>query len=195
MGKVSFQNNDFDSLHEATCAALFTKYGWKWEQPQRALNGWFPDFTLRGNVTVHVECKGRLELEWEDVPVFAEPTKYEDAVRGTPHEVLLIPKAPRRVKNTRSYETNVLGFLFDGNIWSYAELGRWSGNVGFCHSANSWKDRITGKAGKKSSGDGQPPDIETDWLVAESMVNGKRISLFKGFSGADVKTWEPSSDK
>ena len=145
MGKVSFQ--DFDSFHEATCAALFTKYGWKWERLS-ILSGWFPDFTLRGNVLLNVKavCNGAK---------FRFSLKYEDAVSGTSAEVLLIPSAPRRVKNTRDFDTSILGFLFDGNIWSYAELGRWSGKVGFCHSGNSWNDRISGQNVKSSSGDGQ----------------------------------------
>ena len=194
MEKVKFENHEFDSIHEATCAALFTKYGWKWEQPQHALgvSGWWPDFLLRGNVSVYVECKGG--LKWEEVPSFPELTKYEDAVSGTPAEVLLIPSAPRRLKNPRDFDTSILGFHFDGNIWSYAELGRWSGKVGFCHSGNSWNDRISGQNVKSSSGDGQAPDIESDWRAAESIVRGKRITFFRGFNGADKEMWEPSSN-
>ena len=193
MEKVKFQNYEFDSFHEATCAALFTKYRWGWEKPQYPLRGWLPDFRLKGDVDVYVECKGR--LQWEEVPSFNELSKYEDAVSGSSAEVLLIPSAPRRVENTKGFETNILGFLFDGNIWSYAELGRWSGNVGFCHSGNSWKDRISGQSVKSSSGDGQTPDIETDWRSAESIVKGKRVSFFKGSTGAGVEVWEPSSNK
>ena len=191
MSKVKFQNNEFDSFHEATCAALFNKYGWRWERPRHPIGGWLPDFLIRGDISVYVECKGG--LKWGEVRDFSELPKLEDAVSGSSAEVLLIPSSPRRVQNTRGYATNVLGFLFDGNIWSYAELGRWSGNVGFCHSGNSWKDRVSGENCNRSSGDGQPPDIETDWRSAESIVRGKRISFFKGFINADVETWEPTS--
>ncbi len=192
MPKVTFQNNEFDSFHEATCSALFNRYGWTWEKPRHSLGGWRPDFLLKGDVSVYVECKG--SLKWEDVSGFNELTRLEDAVSGSPAEVLLIPDSPRRVENTRGYATSILGFLFDGTYWSYAELGRWSGRVVFCHSANSWKDRISGEAVGMSSGDGQPPDIVADWRSAESIVmRGKRLSFFKGFIDADVKTWEPSS--
>ena len=142
MGKIRFQNNEFDSFHEATCAALFNKYGWRWEQPKYPLGGWLPDFILKGDTTVYVECKGA--LKWEDVPHFSEMVRYEDAIDGTSSEVLLIPESPRQVRNPRGFDTSVLGFLYDGEKWSYAELGRWSGNVGFCHSANSWRDRMSG---------------------------------------------------
>ena len=194
MEKVKFQGYEFDSTHEATCAALFNKYGWKWEQLSNSLPGWLPDFRLRGNVDVYVECKGG--LKWEDVKNF-KLSQYEDAVSRLSAEVLLIPSAPQRVKNPRGYETSMLGFLFDGHMWSYAELGRWSGNVGFCHSGSSWKDRISGEDVRaSSSGDGRPPDIERDWLVAESWVKrNKGISFFKGFISADVEAWETSSDK
>ena len=192
MASAEFQGQQFASSHEATCAALFNKYGWNWKPQPRTIRGWLPDFLLKGDVSVFVECKG--SLKWDDVPLFiTELQRFEDAVSGSLAEVLLIPDSPRREENSRGYTTNILGFLFDGNYWSYAELGRWSGKVGFCHSGNSWKDRISGKDVKRSSGDGQPPDIETDWRFAKNMAEGKRMSFFKAFSGSDVVGWEPSS--
>ena len=189
-GKTRFQNKDFDSFHEAVCAALFAKYGWPWDKPSGPLRGWLPDLVLKGDTTVYVECKGG--LKWEDVPRFPELARYEDAIDRTSAEVLLIPKAPRRVQNPRGYDTSVLGFLYDGDKWSYAELGRWSGKVGFCHNANSWRDRMSGEDVDKSSGDGQSPDINTDWLAAENIARGKRVSFFQGFINSNVETWESS---
>ena len=191
MPKVKFQNNEFESLHEATCAALFNRYGWRWERPRHPRNRWLPDFHLRGNTSVYVECKG--SLKWEDVPHFAELTRYEDAVSGTSDEVLLIPAAPRRIQNDRGYPASILGFLYDGNVWSYAELGRWSGRIGFCHSANSWKDRMSGENAHGAMGDGQRPDIEVDWRSAWQTVNGKRVSFFKQSVAAEIEEWDPSS--
>ena len=190
MGKVRFQNNEFDSFHETVCAALFNRYGWRWDKPNHPLGGWLPDFVLKGDTTVYVECKGG--LKWDDVPRFSELAKYEDAIGGSSAEVLLIPEAPRRIQNPRGYDTSVLGFLYDGALWSYAEVGRWSGRVGFCHNANSWRDRISGGDVSRSMGDGSPPDISVDWRIAESIAKGKRVSFFKGFMNSDVETWEPS---
>ena len=190
MPKVTFQNNEFDTFHEAACAALFNRYGWRWEKPQHPLGGWLPDFLLKGDTSVFVECKSN--LKWEDVPRFPELTRYEDAVRGMSAEVLLIPNTPRRRQNDRGYWDSVLGFLYDGNMWSYAELGRWSGRVGFSHSANSWKDRMSGVVVQKSMGDGQKPDIEVDWRSAEQMVKGKRVSFFKGSANAEIEEWVSS---
>ena len=189
-GKIRFQNNEFDTFHEATCAALFNKYGWRWEQQMHPLGGWLPDFVLQGHTTVYVEYKG--SLKWDDVRRFSELVKYEDAIYGSRAEALLIPKVPRRVKNPRGYETSVLGFLYDGDKWSYAELGRWSGKVGFCHSAHNWRDRMSGEDAKKSSGDGQSPNIDVDWRSAESIVKGKKVSFFQGFNNSDVEMWESS---
>ena len=195
VGKVQFQNNEFDSLHEATCAALFSKYGWQWEQPKYPLGGWRPDFVLKGDTTVYVECKGG--LEWEDIPHFPELARYENAVEGTSSEVLLIPGSPRKVQRPsrqaqerKGFDTSVLGFLYDREKWSYAELGRWSGRVGFCHSANSWKDRISGEDTDKSFGDGGTPDIDMDWRYAQNIVRGKRVSFFQGFINSEVEMWE-----
>ena len=44
MPKILFAGNEFDSRHEAICAALFNKYGWGWEKPSYPLGGWLPDF-------------------------------------------------------------------------------------------------------------------------------------------------------
>ena len=188
MPKVTFRNNEFDTLHEAACAALFDRYGWKWEKPEHPVRGWIPDFVLWGDTTVYVECKGN--LKWSDVPRFPELTRYEDAVSGKSLEVLLIPDTPRSIQNDRGYSDSILGFLYDGNMWSYAELGRWSGRVGFCHSANSWKDRMSGENVQKSMGDGQKPNIEVDWRSAEQIVRGKRVSFFKGSVNAEIEEWE-----
>ena len=197
VAKVRFQNNEFDSFHEATCAALFNKYGWRWEQQKHPLGGWLPDFVLKGDTTVYVECKGA--LEWDDVPSFPDLTRYEDAIEGTRSEVLLIPRSPRQVQrrpgqaqDPKGFKVNTLGFLYDGEKWSYAELGRWTGRVGFCHSANSWKDRMSGEDTNTSFGDGRAPDIKVDWLSAQNIARGKRVSFFQGFISSDVETWESS---
>ena len=119
--------------------------------------GWLPDFVLKGNDgnIVYVECKGG--LKWDNVPHFPELTRYQDAVIGTSCEVLLIPEAPKRMENDKGYPASILGLLYDGSIWSYAELSRWSGRVGFCHAANSWKDRMSGESVQGMMGDGQRP--------------------------------------
>ncbi len=190
MDRFFYNNTEFDSEHEAICCALFDRYGWAWERPKRAVDGWRPDFLLKGNTSVYVECKGG--LDWDDVKHFQDLQRYEDAVRGKPFEVLLIPKSPKNLKNRKGYEFSALGFLFDGNLWSYAELGRWFGKVGFCHSANSWKDRMSGKNLNSSSGDGQRPDVELDWLSAKGECEGKRVSFFKASTDAEVEIWDAS---
>lgn len=190
MTKVRFNNNEFDTEHEAICSALFKRYGWRWERPKHSLDGWLPDLLLRGDTHVWVECKGG--LEWSEVSTFPDLRRYEDAVSGTEQEVLLIPESPQIITKPNGYAVNVLGFLYDGDLWSYAELGRWSGKVGFCHSANSWKDRMSGEHVKNASfGDGPPPNIEVDWRSATQIVRGKPKSYFKGFVDSEVEEWGP----
>ena len=187
MPKIEFAGNEFDSRHEATCAALFNKYRWRWDKPRYPLGGWLPDFELKGDTTVYVECKSG--LKWEEIAHFTELQKYEDAVDGTNSEVLLIAGTPRRVQNPRGFDTSILGFLYDREKWSYAELGRWSGSVGFCHSANSWIDRMSGEDADKSWGDGKAPDIDVDWCSADNIARGKRVSFFQGFINSDMEMW------
>ncbi len=193
MEKVRFKDKEFDTAHEAICSALFDKYEWKWERPERSFSGWRPDFLLRGDTEVLVECKG--SLEWDGVKDFVkELQRYEDAVRGTEYEVLLIPKSPQKLKNRNGYDVSALGYLYDGAIWSFAEVGTWSGHVGFCHSGNSWKDRITGNNVNLSSGDGKRPDVELDWRYATQLFKGRRISYFKESSDSEIEVWDSSGD-
>ena len=134
-------------------------YGWRWEKPRHPLGGWVPDFVLKGATSIYVECKAG--LKWDEVRI-RDLTKYEDAVSGSSDEVLLIPDAPRIIEIDKGYRDSVLGILFDGTLWGYAELGRWSGRVGFCHKANSWQDRISGQNVQNSIGDGQKPNVDVD---------------------------------
>ena len=193
MAKVHYNDREFDSEHEAICSALFDKYGWKWERPERSFGGWRPDFLLRGDTDVLVECKGN--LEWDALQSFAkELQRYEDSVKGTKYEVLLIPKSPRNLKNHKGYDVSALGYLYDGGVWSVAELGKWSGRVGFCHSANSWKDRISGENVNLSSGDGQRPNAELDWRSATQIYRGKRVSFFREFYDSEIEVWDSSEE-
>ena len=169
---------------------MFNKYGWRWEKPRHPLGGWLPDFLLKGDTSVYVECKAF--LQWDKVQDFSDLIKYEDAVRDSSFEVLLIPESPKNIKNDRGYTSSILGVLYDGTMWSYAELGRWSGRVGFCHSGNSWKDRMSGENVQRSMGDGQRPDAELDWRSAKQVVKGKRLVFFKAFSDSEVKEWDLS---
>ena len=189
MAKITFNDTEFDSVHEAVCACLFDKYEWKWEKPRKGLKGWFPDFLLKGDTYVYVECKGA--LKWNDVQSLPL-AKYEDAVVGHPYEVLLIPEAPLREKNQRGFMNSFLGFLYDGETWSYARLGRWSGRTGFCHNAGSWKDRMSGQNIHGSIGDGQEPDVDRDWKNAKYLVDGRRVSFFKRDVDSDEEVWFPS---
>ena len=129
---------------------------------------------------------------WSDVSKFPDLHRYEDAVSGTEYEVLLIPESPTKMRNPAGYENPVLGILYDGERWSYAQMARWSGKVGFCHSATSWKDRISGIHVSKSFGDGQVPDVEVDWRSATQIVRGKRKSFFQGFVNSEVEEWDVS---
>ena len=190
MAKAEYKNIEVDSFHEAICAVLFDRYDWNWEKPRKGLKGWFPDFRLKGETHIYIECKGN--VKWDDVRALPL-SKYEDAVRGYPYEVLIIPETPRREENARGYMNSFLGYLYDGYTWSYAALGRWSGKVGFCHNASSWKDRMSGQNIQGALGDGQEPDIDRDWRSARYAANGKRVSFFKRDVDSELEEWEVPS--
>ena len=61
MAKAEYKNIEVDSFHEAICAALFDRYDWNWEKPRKGLKGWFPDFRLKGETHIYIECKGNVK--------------------------------------------------------------------------------------------------------------------------------------
>ncbi len=199
MEKVKFKKREFDTEHEAICSALFDKYRWEWERPQKTYGGWYPDFILKGKTVVLVECKGA--LEFDKVKEFQELPRYEDAVSGTDHEVLLIPKSPKSVTKSNGYDISALGYLYDRERWSYAELGRWSDKVGFCHTAGSWEDRMSGEDVNLSSGNGKRPNVEQDWNFANQVFRGdqesggKRVSYFQESSDSKIEYWDMSGEQ
>lgn len=188
MKKVPYKDGKFDSEHEAICSILFRRYGWEWEyHPKVPFGRWRPDFLLRGDTKVLVECKAT--LEWNAVRD-QDLQKYEDAVKAHPeYEALLIPKSPRNLKRRNVYDVSALGYLYDGEVWSYAELGRWSGRVGFCHSGNSWKDRMSGERMERSWGEGPRPNAELDWRSAVQIFKGKKVSFFKESVDSEIQEW------
>ena len=54
---------------------------------------------------------------------------------------------------------------------------------------------MSGEKLETSFGDGVPPDIELDWLSAQHLARGKRVSFFQGFTNSDVEMWVPQNMK
>lgn len=138
----------YRSRLEARWGAFFNLIGWRTEYEPCDFNGWIPDFAIFGDNVVYVEVK----------PVDSFPEDVADEIdrSGCENECLIVGLTP-----TQKWKWNDsvlrLGWLRQGGppldheccgCWADAVIGSWDSNpngFGFCHSEQSYTDRITGK--------------------------------------------------
>jgi hypothetical protein len=182
----------FRSRVEARWAAFFDLLEWKWEYEPFDLKGWIPDFSLKGfNEDVIVEVKSVSRLE-DPIAVEAiakaEKAMKEDSRRS---DLLLLGHQWPDVKNW--IDEVAFGWLgqymgdvgFEGWSWAEAALGRWEGRdrdtkcnhsgYGFCHSEQSFHDRITGRydGGRFGSSGVDQKELARFWQEAGNRVQWK----------------------
>ena len=112
----------FRSRLEASWAAFFDELGWTWEYEPYDLDGWTPDFIIKGkSENVFVEVKP-LDLDrlpnWDDLMGFPELEKVrkflrfaksaQDPEKAEPPEVLILGNAPFEIKD----HGPVLGLIY-----------------------------------------------------------------------------------
>jgi len=128
--ETEYRGYKFRSRLEAKWAAFFDALDWDWEYEPVEYNGWFPDFSIRGEEgnVILVEVKPILSL--------TDGLKERlSKVKADGHEILVAGL------NYRS------AWLFDGGWFAPVAYGKWTagrGKFGFCHSENSYTDRISG---------------------------------------------------
>lgn len=139
----------YRSRLEARWAAFFDLLGWKYQYEPFELPGWIPDFLLLGAWPTLVEVKPVLEFP-EDIALEIEDACLPD------HELLIvgctIPIGERPSLNNFWIDRGPFGWLGEemeeGSVcWGDACFGRWragGGRFGFCHSEQSFTDRISG---------------------------------------------------
>ena len=171
----------FRSRLEAKWAAMFDLLGWQWTYEPTDFNGWLPDFAIWGKTLVYVEVKPVVE--------FPQEVANQIASSGCDDEVLIVGiRGP--VPNDYFCEQNpTFGWLCewcDGPVWDPAVLGRWMqceklqlhspDKIGFCHTVQSFRDRITGRYDGGVYGYGNMPYSEAEmlWREAGNRVQWKR---------------------
>jgi len=180
-----FNGVQYRSRLEATWAAFFTDLDWPFEYEPFDLDGWIPDFVLRGDTTVLVEVKPIVE--------FCDVTAAEMSVPDPTWELLLVGVGPRVLDGY--CDQGALGWLteFYGDAvsadgteydrwWDDACFGRWHGTesekknprglFGFCHATGSYRDRITGCYDGGSTG-GDVDVLMAAWAKAKNAVQWK----------------------
>lgn len=173
---TEYNHRTYRSRLEARWACFFDLCGWSCEYEAMDLNGWIPDFVIKGKDIVLVEVKTKTILDETLI------RKMVNAIQDTEIEgkdlLLLGSMFP---------EEGFLGwtaqYIISEYDWGKAAIGMWShepcenGIVGFCHEYQSFYDRITGKHDGGHYGDYCDKGIalaKKYWAEAGNMIQWKK---------------------
>jgi hypothetical protein len=152
-----YKGIQFRSRLEARWAAFFDLLRWRWEYEPFDLDGWIPDFILKGNGGRPVLVEVKPVVEEPDADRFMDeidrdypcPRIDDDPSDSDQYEVLLVGTS--LLDDDRVF---AIGWIREGGWWEEAPFGCWSGSeskaknpdglIGFCHGSGSYHDRITG---------------------------------------------------
>lgn len=181
---MNYKGINFKSRLEAKWAAFFDRCGWRWEYGPAPFSGWAPTFRLTGAKEVIFVAV----LPVLDFPQGAA-SKIEKSDCTT--DVLILgTQIPVQQKDDYGIEPwLIVGWLSQyfaegleakpQHCWGEAVLGRWKdgdGCIGFCHSYQSFHDRITG--GYDGGCFGELPlyavEIQNLWRLAEVKIRNVR---------------------
>jgi hypothetical protein len=132
-----YKSRLYRSKLEARWAAFFDLCKWEYEYEPFDLNGWSPDFLIKGHTPILVEVKPtQHHFKFE---------KYENAIKGSRYEILFLEDGPFNA-DTNWGSTTILGRLYDDmKTYGWAMFGQInSSKLGFCHDLNSYICRISG---------------------------------------------------
>ena len=169
-----YEGIKFRSRLEARWAALFDNLFWAWTYEPYDLNGWAPDFSIKGkNGDILVEVKpvpGAV-----DSPEFDKARNHEVAMKM---DVLLLGHSPIKdngrcfigLCNQLSDDRHERGLYYPW--WDRAVIGLWEGETteGYCHENGDFSDRISGKHDGGRFGYGEPRDLMDLWAAASNLV-------------------------
>ena len=128
---TKYKGIQFRSRLEARWACLFDLLRWEWEYEPVDLNGWMPDFVIKGNTDIYVEIK-----PFQIYPSFAQGydneidegwiKQYEKIKKANPSlPVLLLSNTP--IDNESNCESDCFGFLLSKYSDEWSEV--LSGNI------------------------------------------------------------------
>lgn len=142
--ETTYKGRLFRSRLEARWAAFFDLLHWHWEYEPFDCDGWIPDFQITG-------AKQSVLVEVKPIDRFCRITANKIDKANDEHEVLLVGST--LLRDDYSYYIGWLGvldeFFHDLHCrnWALAPFGLWDagkGQVGFCHSEETFSDRISG---------------------------------------------------
>lgn len=126
---TSYKGVNFRSRLEATWAAFFDLCGWEWEYEPFDLDGWTPDFLIKGDAPTLVEVKpvdfSASKAEWWGLDL--EPLAMKYASKVYDHMKALPSDVPNGEVPQIEYELAVVGlgpFIDDGCFAPWC-MGAW----------------------------------------------------------------------
>ena len=145
----------FRSRLEAKWAAFFDLLGWEYEYEPFDLNGWIPDFLIKGKPQdVLVEVKPVTEFP-ADVAAEVWNACPKQAFRDdldcmeSDYQLLIVGSsiAVKEDENGESFGWTISIGSVENETWDLAVLGRWdnSPGIGFHESGGSYRDVISGE--------------------------------------------------
>ena len=163
-----YQGVRFRSRLEAKWAALFDQLNWAWTYEPYDLEGWAPDFAIKGK-------KGDILVEVKPVPGADYSPEFDKAINhqvSWERHVLLLGHSPIQ-EDGRFYiglcNEPCPGFCSGG--WERAVFGQWnkSNTEGYCNDVQGYTDRISGSY-DGNPGDRDPRDLMRLWGQACNLV-------------------------
>ena len=142
-----YEGRQYRSRLEAKWAAFFRLAGWEVEYEPYDLDGWIPDFIIRGNKHDGWENYPN-EQHRDHILVEVKPVIEFPGVVAERLQPLCPDNAEILICGCGLLDRGYgLGWLWDGERWCKAPLGHWekgNGVIGFCHESGSFHDRISG---------------------------------------------------
>ena len=140
---TKYNGRQYRSRLEARWACMFDLLGWRFEYEPCDLMRWIPDFAICEAQTIYVEVK--------PVMCFPKDVAYQIDHSDCEEEALIVGAT---VPIPNDLNAPCIGWLREDMWWEPASFGRWTGSeseaknehgrIGFCHTGQSFIDRITG---------------------------------------------------
>lgn len=140
---TKYNGVNFRSRLEARWAAFFDLLKWEWEYEPIDLNGWIPDFKIKGAVDILVEVKpydirqidrNFLYDEYDDHEVFPEWQVLIDKItKSKPHlDVLLLGYSIEKNRKSGYAFGDLIVFFENGESFIESVVPIWSNPVALC---------------------------------------------------------------
>ena len=171
---TTYNGVNFRSRLEAKYAAMFDQLGWNWEYEPVDMNGWIPDFIIRGVRPIYVEIKPIFEVA--EAKLIGGDIVTALNLHHHPRVEALICGASLP---QNSFDVPALGWLWDewDHSWSPSHVfGLEGGGYDICSDSGSYAGRTTGTYDGGNHLHFGEADLVLMWRQAGNMVQWRRVA-------------------